>query len=82
MALPTASAQCSTVLSLQLLFLVALFRKRQVARRRYLFHLHVCFYLFICFIVAMYVHHLGLRYVLFCRVLIYRIDVALQLTKL
>ena len=39
-------------------------------------------YLFICFIVAMYVHHLGLYCVLFRRVLIYKIDVALQLTKL
>ena len=39
-------------------------------------------YRFICFIVAMYVHHLGLYCVLFRRVLIYKIDVALQLTKL
>ena len=30
----------------------------------------------------MYVHHLGLYCVLFRRVLIYKIDVALQLTKL
>ena len=37
---------------------------------------------FICFIVAMYVHHLGLYCVLFRRVLIYKIDAALQLTKL
>ena len=39
-------------------------------------------YRFICFIVAMYAHHLGLYCVLFRRVLIYKIDVALQLTKL
>jgi len=39
-------------------------------------------YRFICFIVAMYVHHLGLYCVLFHRVLIYKTDVALQLTKL
>ena len=30
----------------------------------------------------MYVHHLGLYCVLFRRVLIYKIDIALQLTKL
>jgi len=39
-------------------------------------------YRFICIIVAIYVHHLGLYCVLFRRVLIYEIDVALQLTKL
>ena len=39
-------------------------------------------YRFICLIVAMYVHHLGLYCVLFHRVLIYKTDVALQLTKL
>jgi len=39
-------------------------------------------YRFICFIVAMYVHHLSLYCVLFRRVLIYKIDVALQLIKL
>ena len=39
-------------------------------------------YRFICFIVAMYVHHLGLYCVLLRRVLIYKIDVALQLAKL
>ena len=37
---------------------------------------------FIFFIVAMYVHNLGLYCVLLRRVLIYKIDVALQLTKL
>jgi len=37
-----------------------------------------------CIIVArpIYVHHLGLYFVSFRRVLIYKIDVALQLTKL
>ena len=35
-----------------------------------------------CIIVAIYVHHLGLYFVSFRRVLIYKTDVALQLTKL
>ena len=39
-------------------------------------------YPFICFIIAMYEHHLGLYYILFHRLLISKINVALQLTKL
>ena len=37
---------------------------------------------FICFIIAMYVHHLGLYCILFRRFLIFRINISLQLTKL
>ena len=39
-------------------------------------------YPFACFIIAIYVHHLGLRCILFRKFLIAIIDVALQLTKL
>jgi len=39
-------------------------------------------YPFIYFIIAMYVHHLGLYCILFRRFLISKINVALQLTKL
>ena len=44
MALPTASALYSTVLCLQLLCLVVLFRRRQVARLRCLLYLLICLY--------------------------------------